>query len=107
MGGETARLSDAPYTMGWKESENLRGAARYLKAQGAPKVGLVGFSMAAAAAILAARDEPETVDAIVAVSSPARQEPHFIMSHIDKWLRIQKADPVSCEGGASVFVSRP
>lgn len=93
--GETAKISDAPYTMGWKESENLRGAGRFLKVKGAPRVGLIGFSMAAAAAILASRDEPESIDAMVAISAPAKQEAHFIMSHIDKWLRIQKADPVS------------
>ncbi|MFN8534240.1 MAG: alpha/beta fold hydrolase [Dehalococcoidia bacterium] len=93
--GESAKLSDAPYTMGWKEGDNLAGAARFLA--GRPEVSsiaLMGFSMSGAAAIHAAASVPDLVDAIIVASPPAKQEIHFIMSHIDKWLRISKIDPV-------------
>jgi predicted alpha/beta-fold hydrolase len=102
--GESATLSDAPYTMGWKEGDNLVGAARYLR--GLPEVrgvALMGFSMAGAAAILAAAAEPALIDAIVVASPPAKQELHFIMSHIDKWLRIAKTDPVSYFNRAGAY----
>ncbi|GIW08656.1 MAG: hypothetical protein KatS3mg060_3461 [Dehalococcoidia bacterium] len=102
--GESAKLSDAPYTMGWKEGDNLAGAARFLR--GLPEVGgiaLMGFSMSGAAAIHAAVAAPDLINAVVVASPPAKQEIHFIMSHIDKWLRIAKTDPVTYFNRAGAY----
>ncbi|GIW12336.1 MAG: hypothetical protein KatS3mg061_3393 [Dehalococcoidia bacterium] len=102
--GESAQRSPAPYTMGWKEGENFVGAARFLRHQpSVSSVALIGFSMAGAAAILAAAAAPELVDTLVVVSPPARQEIHFIMSHIDKWLRIAGTDPVTYFNTAGAY----
>lgn len=94
--GESAKLSDAPYTMGWKEADNMLGAAKFLKArEGVSSVAIFGHSLAGAATLLAAERAQGIADCLVVGSAPARQEPHFIMSHIDKWLRIAKTDPIS------------
>ncbi|MCS6800345.1 MAG: alpha/beta fold hydrolase [Chloroflexota bacterium] len=102
--GESAALSDAPYTMGWKEGDNLVGAARFLREMPEVRgVALMGFSMSGAAAILAAASAPELFAAAVVASPPAKQEIHFIMSHIDKWLRIAKTDPVTYFNRAGAY----
>lgn len=102
--GESAKLSDAPYTMGWKEGDNLVGAARFLRSMPETRgVALMGFSMSGAAAVLAAASAPDLIDAVVVASPPAKQEIHFIMSHIDKWLRIAKTDPVSYFNRAGAY----
>jgi pimeloyl-ACP methyl ester carboxylesterase len=63
-----------PVTFGDRETEDILGAVRFLeqrRAGSARRIGLLGFSMGAAAAIRAAAQSPE-IEALVADSSYAR-----------------------------------
>jgi uncharacterized protein len=55
-------------SVGYHERQDLIGAARYLRALGYQRIGVLGISMGAAAALLAAAESPE-IDAVVADSS--------------------------------------
>ena len=55
-------------SVGYHERQDLIGAARYLRALGYQRIGVLGVSMGGAAALLAAAASPE-IDAVVADSS--------------------------------------
>lgn len=57
-------------TAGAKEVEDLRAAIKFLKARGIQEVGVWGFSMGGAVALMAAKDAPE-IKAIISESSYA------------------------------------
>jgi len=67
LGGSGGRYS----TIGADETRDLRSAVSFLKSRGIQEVGLWGFSMGAAVALMAAPTLPE-VKAVVAESSYAR-----------------------------------
>ncbi len=69
--GESDR---GPVTLGYREAQDVVGAVRFLRERRpgqAQRIGVVGLSMGAAAAILAAAGAPE-IEAVVADSSYAR-----------------------------------
>ncbi len=56
--GESKKLSNAPGTGGWKEGQDILAAARYLKSlPQVTSVGVMGGSMGAASAVLAAAQD--------------------------------------------------
>ncbi|MBI2955068.1 MAG: alpha/beta fold hydrolase [Chloroflexi bacterium] len=57
--------SGTEYSLGILEVRDVAGALRYLKGRGATEVGVIGYSMGAATALLAAPEHPE-IRAIVA-----------------------------------------
>lgn len=58
-------------SLGYWETQDVAGALSYLKTQGISEVGVIGYSMGAATALLAATDHPE-MRAIVSDSAFAR-----------------------------------
>lgn len=60
--------SSAPVTLGSMECHDLMGAISYAKQRGASRIGLIGYSMGAAASLMTASTEP-AVRAVVADSS--------------------------------------
>lgn len=75
-----------PVTLGYRESQDVVGAVRFVRerrAGRAGRIGAVGLSMGAAAAILAAARTPE-IEAVVADSSYARldQEVHRVSTKL-------------------------
>ena len=61
------------FSLGSWETRDIAGALRYLKGRGVEKIGVLAYSMGAAAALLAAPEHPE-IEAIVADSSFASLE---------------------------------
>jgi carboxymethylenebutenolidase len=69
-GRKTAEQEEAHHLMssldfGDAASQDVRGAVQYLKAQGAPKVGVTGFCMGGALSVLALCQVPEVDAAVV------------------------------------------
>jgi len=60
-------------TAGAKEQEDLRAAIRYLRSRGIEEVGVWGFSLGGAVALMTAQSTPE-IQAVVSESSYARLE---------------------------------
>jgi alpha-beta hydrolase superfamily lysophospholipase len=70
--GRSRRLSPALITMGWKETEDVIGAVRYLRQQrNVSSVAVMGFSMGGRSLVKAmARDEEGLISAGIAVTAP-------------------------------------
>lgn len=69
-------------TVGWKEQEDLKAAIRFLKDRGIEDIGVVGFSLGAAVAIMTEGD----IDAIVADSSYAELDRMIHSMYRPFWL---------------------
>jgi uncharacterized protein len=72
--GLSELLTPAPNTGGWKEGEDIVGAARFLKELGSTSVGVLGISLGASGAMNAAHLEgaEEAIDGgILAIAGPA------------------------------------
>lgn len=88
--GLSELLTAAPNTGGWKEGEDVVGAARYLKGLGSTSVGVLGISLGASAGMSAARNE-EAEDAldggVLAISGPS--DTKMEADHLDKKLPVR------------------
>ncbi|HLT58178.1 MAG: alpha/beta fold hydrolase [Limnochordales bacterium] len=73
-------------TLGYREAQDIHGAVEWLKgqrAQQAQGIGLIGFSMGAATAILAAADEPRI--AAVVADSPFSDLRAYLTDNMPVW----------------------
>jgi predicted alpha/beta-fold hydrolase len=85
--GLTELLTPAPNTAGWKEGEDVLGAARFLKELGSTSVGVLGISLGGSGALNACHhEEAEQVldGGILAIAAPA--DTRMAAAHIDKEL---------------------
>jgi pimeloyl-ACP methyl ester carboxylesterase len=75
--GDSRRLSSAMITAGWKETEDVLGAARYLRERtSSTSIAVVGFSLGGRSLVKAmAKDEGGLIAAGIAVSAPLAAGP--------------------------------
>jgi pimeloyl-ACP methyl ester carboxylesterase len=75
--GESRGLSPALITGGWREADDILGAARHLRREsGATSVGVIGFSMGGKSLVKAmAKDDERVIAAGVAVTAPLAPSP--------------------------------
>jgi pimeloyl-ACP methyl ester carboxylesterase len=67
--GESRRLSQAMYTGGWKEADDVLGAVRHLRETSkASSVAVIGFSLGGTALVKAMAADPSAIGAGVAVT---------------------------------------
>lgn len=73
-------------TVGWKEVRDLAGAVDYARERGAKRVGLIGWSMGGATALMTGARLPE-VDAVISDSAYSDFGP-FILENAKNWTKL-------------------
>lgn len=105
--GLSELLTPAPNTGGWKEGEDVLGAARFLKDLGSTSVGALGISLGASSVMNAAHhEEAEQVldGGILAISGPGDTRKAAI--HLDKKLPLRDPFYIFSRGFDSMLVSK-
>ncbi len=105
--GLSELLTSAPNTGGWKEGEDVLGAARFLKELGSTSVGVLGISLGSSAAMNAAHHEEaeELLDGgILAISGPGDTRKAAV--HLDAKLPIRDPFYTFSRGFDAMLVSK-
>lgn len=105
--GLSELLTPAPNTGGWKEGEDVIGAARFLKGLGSTSVGVLGISLGASAGMNAAHNDgvDEAVDGgILAISGPG--DTRMAAAYLDSKLSVRDPFYPFSRGFDVMLVSR-